>query len=1060
MARKNGTTIDVQDLVTYLKGDKGDRGERGDDGIDGLDGTHGVSIEGPQGPPGKDGRDGRDGQNGQHGRDGQNSVGPTADEIKAMIAEAMATQEASEPVESTSTVSNISWEGNWDKARSYSKGNMVYRWGSSYIALKDVPAGTYPGNRENAASWDMMVKGGAGGGSSSSGSGSSLTVKDEGTQVATDVATLNFIGSNVTATDAGSHQVNITVTGGSGIAVQDEGIAVNTATTLNYVGAGVTATNAGAGVATVTIPGYTDEQSQDAVGGILTDTATIDFTYNDGANTITADIKPASVDLTSMVTGILPTPNGGTGIASPTAHKLLVGNGASAMTQLAVGSSGQLLLGVTTADPQFATMSGDATITNAGALTIANNAITTVKITDANVTYAKIANGTGLSVLGRATNSAGVNADIVGTANQVLRVNSGGTAVAFGAIDISTASVTGILGSANGGTANGFTKFSGPTTSEKTFTLPNASATILTDNAAVTVAQGGTGLGTLTAHAVLLGEGTSNVAFATIGTSGRLLIDQGAGADPSFNAMSGDATITNTGALTIANNAITTVKITDANVTYAKIANGTGLSVIGRSASSAGVNADIVGTADQVLRVNSGGTAVGFGTIATAGIAANAVTYAKIAQGTGLSVVGVTGSATANNADIVGTANQVLRVNSGGTGLAFGAIDVSTASVTGILGSANGGTANGFTKFSGPTTSEKTFTLPNASATILTDNATVTVAQGGTGAGTFTAHGIMLGEGTSALVPTAAMTDGQLLVGQTSADPLPKTISGDATLSAAGALTIANNAVSNAKFRQGIANSLVGVSGNATANVADIQATSAGQVMRMNTGGTTIGFGAISLSSANAVSNTLGVGNGGTGVANPTIHALYVGNGSSAMSAVAVGATNTVLHGNTGADPTFSAVSLSADVTGTLPVTNITNGAVITTFTPALSFATPGSSSFAYTTQLGTYVAIGNILLVSYQISATFTIGTASGNLLVSVPVNSGATGVTLLGQLSTTMPLHNALDTYSVMAIGASAATAQFRSGRNGTQAANIVAADLTTATAYTITGTLAYMI
>ncbi len=65
------------------------------------------------------------------------------------------------------------------------------------------------------------------------------------------------------------------------------------------------------------------------------------------------------------------------------------------------------------------------------------------------------------------------------------------------------------------------------------------------------VANGGTGDSTLTAHAVLLGEGTGNVAFATIGTSGRLLIDQGSGTDPSFNAMSGDATITNAGVITL-----------------------------------------------------------------------------------------------------------------------------------------------------------------------------------------------------------------------------------------------------------------------------------------------------------------------------------------------------------------------------------------------------------------------------------------------------------------------------------------------------------------------------
>jgi len=40
---------------------------------------------------------------------------------------------------------------------------------------------------------------------------------------------------------------------------------------------------------------FTDEQVQDSVGGILTDTATIDFTYNDGAPSITADVKTSSI---------------------------------------------------------------------------------------------------------------------------------------------------------------------------------------------------------------------------------------------------------------------------------------------------------------------------------------------------------------------------------------------------------------------------------------------------------------------------------------------------------------------------------------------------------------------------------------------------------------------------------------------------------------------------------------------------------------------------------------------------------------------------------------------
>ena len=44
------------------------------------------------------------------------------------------------------------------------------------------------------------------------------------------------------------------------------------------------------------------------------------------------------------------------------------------------------------------------------------------------------------------------------------------------------------------------------------------------------------------------------------------------------------------------------------------------------------------------------------------------------------------------------------------------------------------------------------------------------------------------------------MTDGQLLVGQTGADPLPKTIGTDITIAASGAATIANNAVTLAKL--------------------------------------------------------------------------------------------------------------------------------------------------------------------------------------------------------------------------------------------------------------------
>lgn len=109
-----------------------------------------------------------------------------------------------------------------------------------------------------------------------------------------------------------------------------------------------------------------------------------------------------------------------------------------------------------------------------------------------------------------------------------------------------TTGVTGILPSANGGTGNGFSKLSGATTSEKTYTLPDASTTILTTNAAVTVAQGGTGVATLTAYAPVFGgtTGTGAVQSGTVGTSGQVLTSNGAGALPTFQAPASPSTLT------------------------------------------------------------------------------------------------------------------------------------------------------------------------------------------------------------------------------------------------------------------------------------------------------------------------------------------------------------------------------------------------------------------------------------------------------------------------------------------------------------------------------------
>lgn len=75
--------------------------------------------------------------------------------------------------------------------------------------------------------------------------------------------------------------------------------------------------------------------------------------------------------------------------------------------------------------------------------------------------------------------------------------------------------------------------------------------------------------------------------------------------------------------------------------------------------------------------------------------------------------------------------------------------------------------------------------------------------------------------------------------------------------------SVVANGISNAKLRQGAALSVIGNATNALANVADIVAASDGQVMRRS--GAAVGFGAVSLATAAAITGTLPLGNGGTG---------------------------------------------------------------------------------------------------------------------------------------------------------------------------------------------------
>jgi hypothetical protein len=185
----------------------------------------------------------------------------------------------------------------------------------------------------------------------------------------------------------------------------------------------------------------------------------------------------------------------------------------------------------------------------------------------------------------------------------------------------------------------------------------------------------------------------------------------------------------------IANNAVTTGKIADAAVTLAKIQNFDALSVLGRSANSAGVGGFIAaGTDAHVLRRS--GTTLGFGQVATGGITDLAVTTSKIANSAvstdKLADIAVTTAKIANDAVTYAkmqnaAANNILLGNNNGAGTDFEELTV--AQIYTLLGMT--GVANRFALWTGANTigNDEAFTFDAAN-----DRMTVAGTVAGTGA--------------------------------------------------------------------------------------------------------------------------------------------------------------------------------------------------------------------------------------------------------------------------------------------------------------------------------------
>ncbi len=208
---------------------------------------------------------------------------------------------------------------------------------------------------------------------------------------------------------------------------------------------------------------------------------------------------------------------------------------------------------------------------------------------------------------------------------------------------------------------------------------------------------------------------------------------------------------------------------------------------------------------------------------------------------------------------------------------------------------------------------------------------------GGTGVSDPTAHGIMVAEGASAMV-SKTLTNGQLLVGSTGADPVEASI------------------------------------------------TSSGSTLTV-----TPGAGTISID----VTAPLNVAHGGTGATTLTSHGILLGHGTSAVTAATALTNGQLLVGSTGNDPVPATLIQGANVTitngaGTITIAAAGPGGIVwTDVTTDTLLVTENAyiadSASLITFTLPTVAAVGDTFIIQGKNTGGWLVAQNSGQTIYSV---------------------------------------------------------------------------
>ena len=322
----------------------------------------------------------------------------------------------------------------------------------------------------------------------------------------------------------------------------------------------------------------------------------------------------------------------------------------------------------------------------------------------------------------------------------------------------------------------------------------------------LTVANGGTGASTFTNGGILLGSGTGAITAMAVLADGELIVGDGT-TDPV--AESGATLRTSVGVGTGDSPQFTGVELGNATDTTITRASGGDLNIEGNIVYRAdGTDVPVTDGGTGVSTLTDGGVLLGSGTGAVTAMAvltdgqmivgdgttdpvaeSGATLRTSIGVGTGDSPQFTDLTLTGGCITLTGAATDIDLIDNTASALSFdasgktGIIDVVTTNCS------EGVTMSGTLGVTGVLTASAGIELGHASDTTIARSGSgdltiegnaiyraggtdVPVADGGTGASTLTCGGVLLGSGTGAITAMAVLSNGEMIVGDGTTDPV------------------------------------------------------------------------------------------------------------------------------------------------------------------------------------------------------------------------------------------------------------------------------------------------